>query len=172
MCSSTTRNDRVAECQANSVVMNAIINAKIESKKLELNAKKCVNMHVGQNRQNCPNLKIHEAKMKGTETQKYLGDIISSSGSNVENVKERCKTGQKAISQIKSMMKNMNMGRYKIQIGLIFTDSIFVSKMLLNTEVWHNLTNNQVNDLEVVDKIILRHILEAHSKLNFCQIGD
>ena len=165
----------VAKCQDSSVVLNAIINSKIESKKLEFNMKKCFNMHVGPNSQNCPALKIHENQMKATNTQLYLGDVISSLGNNSENIKERCKKGFQAISQIKSMMKDISMGKFTIQIGLIFRDSIFVSKMLLNSEVWHNLTQSQVNDLEKVDRILLRHTLDAHSKTGiewlYCDTG-
>ena len=62
------------------------------------------------------------------------------------------------------MMKDINTGKFTIQIGLILRDSIFVSKMLLNSEVWHNLTQGQINELEKVDRILLRHTLNAHSK--------
>ena len=36
--------------------------------------------------------------------------------------------------------------------------------MLLNSEVWHNLTQGQINELVKVDRILLRHTLNAHSK--------
>ena len=97
-------------------------------------------------------------------TQKYLGDLISSSGNNTENIKERCKTGFKAISQIKALMKDVSMGKYTIQIGLLFRDTMFVSKMLLNSEVWHCLTQSQVQELEKLDRILIRHVFDAHSK--------
>ena len=88
----------VAKCQDSFVILNTIINSKIESKKLEFNLKKCVNMHIGPNSQNCSKLKIHDKEMNVTSTQFYLGDTISSAGTNLENIKERCKTGYKAIS--------------------------------------------------------------------------
>ena len=154
----------IAKCQENSVILNTIINAKIESKKLEFNWKKCKNMHIGTNKQNCQSLKVHGKDMMETDTQTYLGDTISSTGSNSENIKQRCKIGHSAISQIKSLMRDMSMGKFAIQIGLILRDSIFVSKMLLNSEVWHCLTVNQIIELEKIDRILLRHILNAHSK--------
>ena len=43
-------------------------------------------------------------------------------------------------------------------------DSIFLSKMLLNSEVWHSVTKSHLEELEIVDKILLRHLLNAHSK--------
>ena len=40
----------------------------------------------------------------------------------------------------------------------------FTSKMLLNTEVWHSITKTKLEDLEVIDRMLLRNILNAHSK--------
>ena len=84
--------------------LNSIVNAKIESKVLEFNLKKCVNMHIGPNQINCQKLMVHQTEMQTTEKHNYLGDIISSSGYNDANIKERCKTGHSAIAQIKSVL--------------------------------------------------------------------
>ena len=154
----------IANCKENSIILNAIINAKIEGKKLQFNVKKCVNMHVGPGKENCENLKIHEKQMLATDTQKYLGDLVSNSGNNYDNIKDRCKTGFKAISQIKSLIKEVTLGKFTIQVGLILRDSIFVSKVLLNSELWHSLTKVQIEELEVIDRILLRQNLNAHSK--------
>ena len=154
----------LSSCTEKSIVLNSIVNSKIESKKLQFNLKKCFNMHVGPKKEDCPQLKIHDSLMKTTETQKYLGEIISSSGKNSENIKERCKTGYKSISEIKSLIKEVSFGKFEIQIGLIMKDSIFMSKMLLNSEVWHSVTKSQIEELEVIDRILLRYILNGHSK--------
>ena len=63
----------IAKCQEKSVILNSIINAKIESKKLEFNWKKCKKMHIGPNKQNCTILKVHGKEMIDTDTQTYLG---------------------------------------------------------------------------------------------------
>ena len=154
----------IAECKDDSIVLNAIVNAKIESKKLQFNLTKCVNMHIGPNKENCQHLRIHETQMLRTDTQKYLGDLISSSGNCDENIKDRCKTGFKAISQMKSLVREVSLGRISIQVGLIMRNSIFVSKMLLNSEVWHSVSKKQIEQLEVIDRIVLRNTLGAHSK--------
>ena len=153
-----------SQCNENSVLLNSLINAKIESKKLEFNLKKCVNMHIGPNKENCQQLKVHDTDMLTAVTQTYLGDTICSSGYNTVNVNERCKTGHKAISQIKSLLNDANFGKFSVQTGLLLRDSTFVSKVLLNSEVWHSLTKSQVNDLEVIDRILLRDVLNAHCK--------
>ena len=154
----------VARCGDDSIILNSIVNSKIESKKLKFNLKKCVVMHVGPNRADCPKLKVHETEMQLVETQKYLGDVISNSGSNSDNIKDRCDKGYSAISQIKSFLKDVGFGRFDIQTGLLMRDSIFGSKMMLNSEVWHAVTKAQINELEVIDKILLRQVLNSHSK--------
>ena len=76
-------------CGVPSVEVNAYINAKIESKKLNLNPKKCHKMHIGKQNKFCPNLKAHEENMERTSEEKYIGDIISKDGKNNKNIKSR-----------------------------------------------------------------------------------
>ena len=123
----------ISECQDNSIILNSIINTKIETKKLEFNNKKCFNMHVGPNKSKSSALKIHGEEMLKANEQKYLGDIVSNTGNNNSNIKERCNIGHGAISQIKSLMKEISLGRFCIQIGLIVRDSIF-AKLSLNSK--------------------------------------
>ena len=121
-------------------------------------------MHVGENKEKCKSLKVHDEEMSTTTEQKYLGGLVSCTGTNNANIKDRCNSGYSAISQIKSMMAEISLGKFCIQIGLILRNSIFISKMLLNSEVSHSFTKYQIEDLEKVDRVLLRHILCAHSK--------
>ena len=66
----------VSKCGVDSVKVNAIVQAKIECKQLELSHLKCFNMHTGKKSQHmCPSLNIHGTQMLKSDTQKYLGDI-------------------------------------------------------------------------------------------------
>ena len=154
----------VANCGDESIILNAIVNTKIETKKLQFNQKKCVYMHVGPDDNNCPELKTHEYEMKNVKIQTYLGDIISNLGNNSENIKSRVKIGFAAISQIKSLVKSVGFGRFDIPTGLLMRETIFGSKMLLNSEVWHSVTKSQIEEMEIIDRNLLRQILGAHSK--------
>ena len=69
-----------------------------------------------------------------------------------------------AIAQIMSMMSELSLGKFKIEIGMVLRDSIFLSKMLLNSEVWHSLTNYQYEDMEKVDRILMRKIYRRLGK--------
>ena len=58
----------------------------------------------------------------------------------------------------------MGFGRFEIPTGLLMRDTIFGSKILLNSEVWHSLLKSQIEQLEVIDRNLIRQILGAHSK--------
>ena len=62
------------------------------------------------------------------------------------------------------MLSDANFGKFTVQTGLLFRDSNFVSQVLLNSEVWHSVTKVQIEELEVINKILLRNILQAQSK--------
>jgi hypothetical protein len=78
---------------------------------------------------------------------------------------EREKSGFKAISDILPMLKEVGFTSFYIKCGLIFRDAVLKRKLLLNSEVWHGLTVNQVNKLEDIDKTFLRIILNSHAKV-------
>ena len=63
-----------------------------------------------------------------------------------------------------SLMNDISLGKFTFNIGLILRDSIFHSKMLLNSEVWHSVTKYQIEELEVIDRMLVRHTLNAHRK--------
>ena len=91
-------------CGIQSVQMNALINTFIESKKLYFNTLKCYLIHVGPRQDECAALKVHDQEMKRTNAEKYLGDIVSSTG-NSENIESRKKLGMKTISEILSTLE-------------------------------------------------------------------
>ena len=64
-----------------------------------------------------------------------------------------------------SDLSEIGIGYGYVKIGLIFRDATLKSKLLLNSEVWHGLTNKQVEMLEDMDKIYIRRLLNSHSKV-------
>ena len=124
----------ISNCGEDSVELNALINATIESKKLYFNKTKCHKIHIGPKHDECPELKVHDDTMENSEKEKYLGDMITASG-NDENIKFKRKLGFQAISDSMSILKELSTGSFNHGIGLIFRDSVLKSKLLLNSEV-------------------------------------
>ena len=83
----------VQKCSKDTVQMNAVVNAFIEGKKLNLSSKKCHRIHVknkkARNELKCPEVKIHNGKMNDAIQEKYLGDLINTSGTCTKTIEER-----------------------------------------------------------------------------------
>ena len=80
-------------CGVQSVVTNSIINAMIESKKLEFGPTKCYNLHIGKREKFCQKLKVHKEDMTEKQFETYLGDILSRDGKNDMNMEKRRNNG-------------------------------------------------------------------------------
>ena len=148
-------------CSPQSIITNAIINGKIEAKKLELSKTKCVNIHIGEHQSYCEGLKAHENSMKKKTHETYLGDIICSSGTNNRNVEKRCSSGIGAVSDCISMLGRVALGHWHFQILLIFRDSMIISKLVSSSEIWYNVTGNQYSKLDEIDEMFLSKIFEV-----------
>jgi hypothetical protein len=144
---------------ADSIKTNAIINAKIESKKLEFGPAKCYNIHIGSNVHS--KLKVHDETIQVKDYETYLGDIITNTGSNDRNIENRRNQGIGAINQINSMLNLTSLGHFYFEIALVLRDAILTSKLVFNSEVWYNLTTPQMEKLEQVDEMYFRKILDV-----------
>ena len=67
----------ISNCGDESIELNAIINSKIEMKKLRLSDDKCYKIHICKKTDECSQiLKVHEKPMKVKKQATYLGDVM------------------------------------------------------------------------------------------------
>ena len=59
----------------------------------------------------------------------------------------------------------MPFGHRRAQVGLMLRDAMFANGILCNSEAWHTITNKHIKGLEIVDRSLLKYILNAHSKV-------
>ena len=154
----------VQKCSDKSVEINAVVNAFIELKKLTLSQKKCSKIHVGKKQACCPELKVHNNKMKLSEKEKYLGDTITSSGNIKATIEDRVAKGYGISSEILAIIKEVPLGSYRIEIGLKLRQAMLVNGILYNSEGWHGVSKDQVRALEKVDEHLLRSLFQIHPK--------
>ena len=99
----------VQKCSEDAVKINAVINGFIEGKKLTLSNKKCNRIHIEnkrtRNAKNCPDLKVHENQMKTSLEEKYLGDVVNTSGTIRKTVEERKNKGYGIVSVIIAILE-------------------------------------------------------------------
>ena len=154
----------VSECGSTAVTMNSVVNTFIRSKKLALNVAKCGKIHVGKKSSQCPDLKAHDQIMKNSNQEKYLGDIISKDGKPHATVVERKIKGYGIVANIIALITDIPLGNRRVKIGLDLRQAWFLNGILYNSEVWPQITQQDLKMLAHIDQYLMRSILGAHSK--------
>ena len=67
------------------------------------------------------------------------------------------------MASVMNILNEISLGEFHFQIAVLLRETIFLSSMLLNAETWVNLSKVDIEELESVDKILLRRILEVPS---------
>ena len=176
----------VSECGFKTSMVHGYMKMKTDSKKLQFGAEKCKKLHIGKMKEEfkCQTLKVDnwkEIEIRNEETgiseiedivegeeemevkmeEKYLGDVISTDGRNIKNVKARVAKGIGIVSKILSILEGIPFGQFYFEVAVILRDSLLVSSMLSNSEAWYNVTNAELELLETVDVKFLRGIFKA-----------
>ena len=128
----------VQKCSNDVVKMNAAVNAFIEGKKLTLSQKKCHRIHIQSKKAKsvgrCQDLKVHQEKMKQSQEEKYLGDLVNTSGTIRNTVEERRNKGYGIVSEIIAILDENPRGRYKVEIGLKVRPAMLLNGIPFNSE--------------------------------------
>ena len=154
----------MAECGSNSALTNVYMNNFTESKRLTFGIKKCKKMHIGKETLLCDDIKVHDKKGEKVTDEKYIGDVISSDGTNTKNLKERIDKGYGIVNEIVSILDEVPLGKYKIIAGIKLREAMLLNGILFNSEIWYGLTEEDIEKLSFVDEYLLRSILKAPSK--------
>ena len=125
---------------------------------------KCHVLHIGKNECKTPDLFVENEKMSLKNDVKYLGDLISSNGSNDKNIDARFNKGLGISAQVNAMTNQIALGSHHFKIGLLLRNTNLINGILFNSEVWYGLRKKDIAKLEKVDEIFLRNLLNAHSK--------
>ena len=105
-------------------------------KKLKLNDKKNVKIHVGKDEKKCPATTTYENDciiLKSSES-KYLGDIISKDGKNIKNIKNRTAIAIGKIATIMNILTELILGNHYFVTAILFKCTFIKFRNL----VWYN----------------------------------
>ena len=170
--------------------LNAFLNATTSTKKLQYGPEKCFVMHVGKSipEYKKPELYVDgwrlqevtntmtgqisvkeifegEQGMSQKQHEKYLGQIISSDGSNLLNIKYRSGKGKCMSNKILNILEHIPGGKYHFKIAIILRDAYFISTMLSGSETWYNIKEMELRILERTDEAFLRNILGCSNQV-------
>ena len=163
--------------------LNGFINAKTAIKRLQFGAKKCNVMHIGNNipKHKKSNFYVDEWLMKETderetnttemketfngeeeiqetENTKYLGQIISTNGSNLKNIENRANKGIGLVNKIMTTLTNTPGGKYHFELAVIIRNAILISSILSCSKTWYNISEVEYRKLKQTDEILMKKI--------------
>ena len=151
----------ITDCSSKSVKMNALVQSKVDCKKLELSDSKCYKMHLGQENVSCPSLKVNNKEMQSSNQEKYLGDVISSDAKIDQNIKMRHDKGLGIINQILSILKEISFGVYHFEIGMLLRTTQLINGILYNTEALFSIQQCHIDQFEECDKSLMRKMFNT-----------
>ena len=170
--------------------LNGFINAKTAIKRLQFGAKKCHVMHIGNNipthkksdfyvdewlmteteerETNTTDIEENfngEEEIQEVENTKYLGQIISTNGSNMKNLENRANKGIGLVNKIQTTLTNTPGGKYHFELAVIMRNAILISSILSCSETWYNITEVEYRKLEQTDEILMKKIFNCSSQI-------
>ena len=140
---------------------NDIIVSIQEQKKLTFAVEKCKILKVGPIKDRDASIYINDKKVDIVDEFRYLGDEFTSKGDNSVLCKTRQKKATGNIIEIMSLCKEVNFGKRQISSMMLLYHSVFVPRLIYNSEVWSNLTKKDLSCLENAQLQYLRYALEV-----------
>ena len=154
----------IQRCSTKSLEVNTMVNTFMNLEKLTLSKTKCHNIHIGNNKAECPELKVDGAKMENSDQEVYLWDIFDKSARAKPNLERRKSKGYGAVNNILAITSEVPLAHWKIQAGLSLRQAVFINGILYNSEAWHSIEDKDLIPFEKADELLLRGLLNAHSK--------
>ena len=65
------------------------------------------------------------------------------------------------MDQIMQILETVFFGKYHFEVAMVLRSSLFLSSILLNSEAWVNLTDQNIRKLEHSDEMLLSKILDS-----------
>ena len=175
----------VTYCGFHTSRMNMYINEEISKRKLHFSYDKCKRMHIGKKTIKCKNIHVdkwkticQETKMnynqkdsyegklliEDTTEHLYLGEVICPTLSNNANIALKISKCQGIKNDILFILNNTYYGDNFFDIVKLLRNSMFLSVLLGNAEIWHNVTKKNLKSLEACDRMFLAQIMGTSNK--------
>jgi hypothetical protein len=76
-------------------------------------------------------VKVHDAQLTYSDSEKYLGDILDKSGKIRATVEDRQKKGYGLVADILAILKEIPLGQFKMEIGLHLRQAMLINGMFI-----------------------------------------
>ena len=87
--------------------------------------------------------------------------MINQDVSNTGHIRDRVSKGMGQTNTVMNFLKTVSFGSNFFEIAVTLREAHLVNGMLSTTEILYGLRKREIDDLEEVDKILIRNILNA-----------
>ena len=108
---------------------------------------------------------MHGEKIHHTESAVYLGEVIHKSGKARFNINERCIKAYAIMAEIRAILQDVPLGKYKTKVGLQLRQAMFVNGILFDSEVWNSTSQEDIKNLEAIDHQVCKLFVVHMQKL-------
>ena len=85
--------------------------------------------------------------------------------SNRKNIESRVSLGIGVMTQILLMLEELCVGVHTFEAGVMLREAMFVNSVLFCCEAWYGLKKQEIKQLEDVDLMLLKKLLNSHSRV-------
>ena len=173
----------ITEAGMDAQNLNAFMNMKTAEKTLQFGAPKCKSMLVGKNTDAVVNsaMLVDNWQVEYSQTgeediiesyagqipigkaveYKYLGFTISCTGDNLVNISQMKKKSIGVIKTIIRKLNSLNLKTYYFECAMILLNAILRPTILYAADMYYNLKENEVRQLERIEEEFLRKVLKT-----------
>ena len=176
----------ITEVGYKSQQLNALINLKTAEKSLQFGVKKCKSMLICRDGKSdlftdlmvdkwdkeyeenpeTGELQLVETykgqtKVEQTETQTYLGFVISSTGNNMANIEHLKKKSIGVIKKIFNKLNSLRLQKYYFECAMILLNVVLRPSILYACEAYYNLKEKELRQIERIEENFLRKVLNT-----------
>ena len=105
-----------------------------------------------------------------TETQKYLGFILSNTGDNMKNITEMKNKSVWIMNKIFNRLHSLNLKKYFFECAITFLNIMLRSSILYAAETYYDLKETQLRALERIEEQFLRRLLKTSKGCPIAQL--
>ena len=99
--------------------------------------------------------------MEKVKEDTYLGSVISDNCNNDKKLEKAKNKGIGIVSVIMAMLQEMSFGQHYFEIAAILRESLFLNGILWNLETWYDIKKKDIEELEKIDKMLIKRILNS-----------
>jgi hypothetical protein len=166
--------NKISKCGLNTLENNVILTKQTEMKRLNFNVgnenkkSKCHRLHVGRARNECINLTVRNKDISNVHETKYLGDLVSGSAKNMNNIIDRVAKGKGIINEIFNILDILSFGPHYFKIAFLLRETMMINSVAYNADIWYNLHPKEIHELNKVDKYFFSRLFHVPGTTSFC----